>query len=63
MIANDKIGQSPAKFPNVIDNIFKIVCGMNVHRGKKLLATYEPTQLQPIRGRPFLVPLLCYSML
>ena len=29
---------------------------MNVHKGKIfLLATYDPTQLQPIRGRPFLV--------
>ena len=46
MIANDKIGQTPAAFDNVIDNIFKFVCGMNVHKGKTfLLATYNPTQL------------------
>ena len=24
MISNDKIGQTPAKFDNVIDNIFKV---------------------------------------
>ena len=34
MIADDKIGQNPAKFDNVIDNIFKVVCGMNVHKVK-----------------------------
>ena len=56
MIANDKIGQTPTKFDNVIDNIFKLFCGMNVHKGGKfLLAIYDPTQLQPIIGRPFLV--------
>ena len=57
MIANGKIGQTPARFDNVIDNIFKVVCGMNVHKGKKnILATYNPTQLQPIRGSTFMVP-------
>ena len=57
MIANDKIVQTSAKFDNVIDNIFKDFFGMNVHKGKAfLLATYNPTQLQPIRGCPFLVP-------
>ena len=56
MIPNEKIGQNPAKFDNVIDNIFKFVCGINVHKGNKfLLSTYDPTQLQPIRVRPFLV--------
>ena len=56
MIANDEIGQTPAKFDNLIDNIFKFVCGMNVHKGNKfLLETYDQTQLQPIRGRPFLL--------
>ena len=39
MISNDKIGQAPAKFDNVIDNIFKVVGGMNVHKEKKILAT------------------------
>ena len=41
MIANEKIGQNPDKFDNVIDNIFKVVCGINVHKWNKfLLATY-----------------------
>ena len=35
MITNDKIGQTSAKFDNVIDIILKVVCGMNVHKGKK----------------------------
>ena len=56
MIANDEIGQSPAKFDNMIDNIFKVFCGINVHKGSKfILAIYDPTQLQPIIGRLFLV--------
>ena len=56
MIANNKIGQTPAEFDNDIGNILKVVCGMNVHKGKTfLLVTYDPTQLQPIRGRSFLV--------
>ena len=33
MIANDKIGQTPAEFDNAIDKIFKAVCSMNVHKG------------------------------
>ena len=56
MIANDKIGQTLAKFDNMIDNIFKVFCGINVHKGEKnILETYNPTQLQPIIGRQFLV--------
>ena len=56
IIDNDKIGQSPAKFDNLIDNLFKVVCGMNVHKGSKFLsATCDPTQLQPIRVRPFMM--------
>ena len=35
MIANDKIGQTTTKFDNLIENIFKVVCGMNVHKVKK----------------------------
>ena len=55
MISNDKIGQTLDGFDNAIDNIFKVVCGMNVHKWNKfILATFDPTQLQPIRGRPFL---------
>ena len=36
MTDNEKIGQSPAKFDNVTDNIVKVVCSMNVHKGKKI---------------------------
>ena len=64
MIANDEFVQTPAEFDNAIDNIFKFVCGMNIHKGDKfILETYYPTQLQHIRGRPFLMPPLYYSML
>ena len=43
--------------PNLIMllTIFKAFLGMNVHKGKKLFATYDPTQLRPISGRPFVV--------
>ena len=34
MIDNDKIGPTPTEFDNVIDNIFKVVCSMNAHKGK-----------------------------
>ena len=67
MIANDKIGQAPANFDNVIDNIFEVVCGINFHKGKTIiLETYDPTQLQPIRGRSFLVSpcvIPCYKII
>ena len=67
MIANDKIGQTPAKFDNVIDNIFEVVCGINFHKGNRfIIKTYDPTQLQPIRGRPFLVSpcvIPCYKII
>ena len=67
MISNDKIGQTPAEFDNVIENIFKSFFGMNVNKGNKfLLEKYDPTQLQPIRGRPFLVStcvIPCYKII
>ena len=66
MISNVTIGQSPAKFDNVIDNIFKLVCGMNFHEGKILLKKYNPSSLQPIQGHPFLVSLFdipCYKII
>ena len=67
MISNNKIGQTHAKFDNVIDNIFKFFCGMNFYkRDNFLLATYNPTQPQPIRGSPFLVSpcvIPCYKII
>ena len=36
MITNDEIGQSSAEFDNVVDNIVKVVCGINVHKAKNL---------------------------
>ena len=35
MIVNDKIGQSPAEFDNVINNIFKVFCGWNLQKENK----------------------------
>ena len=67
MISNDKMGQNTAKFDNEIENIFKVICGMNVHKGKYfLLATYNQTKLQTIRGRPFMVSsrvITCYKII
>ena len=63
MISNDEIGQTPVKFDNVIENSFKVVCGMNINKGKKfLLETYDPTQLQLIRGCLFLVYLVLFRV-
>ena len=39
---------------------------MNVYKGKNDFSTYNPTQLQPIRGRPFLVSpfvISCYKII
>ena len=36
MTDNEKIVQIPAEFDNVIDNIFRFFCGMNLHKGKKM---------------------------
>lgn len=47
--ANGEMGQSPAKMiDNVIDNILKVVHGINVHTEayKLWLGTYDPTQLK-----------------
>ena len=63
MVADEKIGQATTKFDNVIDNIFKFVSGMNIQKGKNILATYDQTQLQPITGRLFSGAPLCYYML
>ena len=67
MIANDKIGQNPDEFDNAIDNIFKVVCGMNFNKGNKsLISSYDPTHLQPIRGCPFMVfscVITCYKII
>ena len=67
MISNDEIGQIPTKFDNAIENNFKVVCGMDVNKGNIfLLETYHPTQLQHIRGRPFLVSpcvIPCYKII
>ena len=67
MISNDKISQNPAKFDDMIYNIFKVVSVLNVHKGNIfILAIYEPTQLQPFRGHPFLVQpcvIPCYKII
>ena len=55
MIANDEIVKTPAKFDNVIENISKFFVVWMFTKGENIIATEYPTQLQPIRGRPFLV--------
>ena len=42
IIVNDKIGQSPVEFDNMIDNIFKVVCRINIHKGKKYSCNILP---------------------
>ena len=54
MIDNDKIGQTPAEFDNVIENIFKVFCGMNFHK-EKSSCKIRANKIQPIRGRPSLM--------
>ena len=44
-----------AKTDNGIDNIFRLVTNNNACMwGKQLIGTCNPTQLQPINGRPLL---------
>ena len=66
MVANGEIGQTPTRFDNVIDNIFKVVCVINVQKENKFrLAIYDPTQFQPIRGHPSMVSpcvIPCYNI-
>ena len=58
MGANDGTGQTPEELYNAFDNIFKVVCGINVHKINKCwLGTYDPTKIQPIPGRLFLLSL------
>ena len=67
MIDNDKVGQTPTKFDNVVDKKIESVCVMNVHKGNRfVLASCDPTQPQPIRGRPFMVSpcvIPCYKII
>ena len=67
MVCNDKIGQTPVKFDNVIYNIFKVVCCMNGHKGNTfILATYNSIKLQSIRGCLFMVSpcvIPCYNII
>ena len=66
VLATDEIGQSSSEFDNVCDNIIRIICAANVHKANKLvIGTYDPTQLQPARGFPFLVSpniISCYKL-
>ena len=67
IIANDEIGQSPAEFDSVCDNVLRLLCGYNIYKARKLvIATYDPTQLQPIKSQPLLVSpniIPCYKII
>lgn len=53
---NDEMGQTLAELDNLLDNVLKVACGINLHKVNKFwLGTYNPTQLQPTRGCPFLL--------
>ena len=66
VLATDEIRQSSSNFDNVCDNIIRLICGANVHKANKLvIGTHDPTQLQPVRGFPFLVSpnvISCYKI-
>lgn len=66
VLATDEIGQSSSDFDSVCDNITRFICGINVYKANKLvIGTYDPTQLQPIHGFPFLVSpnvIPCYKI-
>ena len=48
IIDNEKIGQTPAEFDNVIEMFLNVGCGINAPKGNKfLLVTYDPAQIQP----------------
>ena len=56
LFLSDEIGQRSAEFDDVIDSICRIVRRLNVYKGNILeIATFDPTQLQPIKGKPFLI--------
>ena len=63
IIANDKIGQTPDKFDNVIDNIFKVVFGMNVQKGNIYSCNIRPNTTPTYYRTPIAGVPLCYSML
>ena len=61
MIPNNKIGQNPAEFDNVIANIFKLVCDMDVHKGIfLLLVTYDPHNPNLLEYGHFWCPLVLF---
>ena len=63
MIDNDESGQTPEIFDNVIDNILRILCGINFHKWKKSTCNILPdTAPTNKRMSIFGVP-LCYAML
>ena len=52
----DELGQASSELVSCIDMIFRLVRGSDQFFGGVLLiATIDPLQLKPIRGRPFLV--------
>jgi hypothetical protein len=52
----DELGQASSELVSCIDMIFRLVRGSDQFFGGVLvIATIDPLQLRPIRGRPFLV--------
>ena len=62
---DDEAGQRPAQFDDVCDGILRAICGINLYKaGKHSISTFDPTQLQPINGLPFMISpniLPCYN--
>ena len=62
MVANDKFIQTPAKFDNVIDNIFKGVCGMNVQKRKKILQCMTQHNSNPLEDVHLWCPVVLFHV-
>ena len=62
MISNDEIGQTPDEFDNVIDNIFKVVCGMDFHKEKKFLQHSTQHNYNLLEDVHFLCPLVLFHV-
>ena len=62
MIANDKIGQTPAEFDNLIDNIFKVFAVLMFKRVKIYLQHTTQHSSNQLEDAPFWCPLVFFHV-
>ena len=56
LFISDEICQRSAEFDDIIDSICRIIRRLNVYKCNILeVATFDPTQFQLIKGKPFLI--------